>query len=132
MNRDDSSSTPLIVGSGKFTFQDPAGISVGLPNDMRKRQSMRKMCQNSNLLRFLSTSALWRSDTDADADSETGVRVVRFGCCCCCCCCSGSLGLSVGVSSTVKYPSAFDIRHAWPNAFQDRSVLQPSKDIEIY
>lgn len=91
MNRDDSSSTPLIVGSGKFTFQDPAGISVGLPNDRRKRQSTRKMCQNSNLLRFLSTSALWRSDSEVAPGA--GVGAVRCGC-------SEWLERSVDVSST--------------------------------
>lgn len=126
MKRDIEESIPIIVVSGKFTAQEPGGMRVGLPKDVRKRESVRRMCQNSNLLRFFSISVSWGvvSGWDWDCDSGAG----RCDCCCCWC----WLGLSSGVSSMVKYPSTFDIRHAWLNAFQDRSVLQPSRAIEIY
>src|SRR4051794_33066142 len=111
MKREDSSSTPVIVGSGKFTFQDPAGMRVGLPNDSRNRQSVRSKCQNSNRFRFLSVSV-----------SPTVDPCERDGC----------PSASPGFPSTEKYPKALAIVQAWPSIFQATSLLQASSDIDTW
>lgn len=69
------------------------------------------MCQNSNRFRFRSTSA-WCGRDSGSVES----------------CLSPP---SEGVSSTEKSPRALDILHVWARAFQDKSILQHSRDNDI-